>query len=96
MRSDRDALVGPMRPEFESSRWRNRQHLIFIGAHDLPAALVHHPVMPITEKGEVRKVARPVLDPVDQVMAFGHAHGPIASWPRTSAIANFERLALRS
>src|SRR5216684_8921268 len=30
------------------------------------------------------------------MMAFGHAHRPVAAWPRAPAVANLERFALRS
>src|SRR5260370_5207359 len=81
---------------FDSSRRRHRKHATVIGANDLPAAIVDHPVMPVAKKCEIRKVARPVIDPVHQMMALSHAHRPIASWPRASTVPNLERLALWS
>ena len=48
---------------------RDGDHAAVIAAHDLPAALVHHPVMPIAEQGEVRQIAAAAADPMHQVMS---------------------------
>src|SRR5712691_10813058 len=79
-------LVRPARPDFETGRRRNREHPSIVRAHDLPTAFVHHPVMPVAEKGEVRKVAGTVLNPVHKVMPFSHAHRPVASRPGTTTV----------
>src|SRR3989442_12453975 len=54
---------------FKSGGGRDGQHPPVIGAHDLPTALVNHPVMPVAEKGEVGHVTGSVMDPVHKVVA---------------------------
>src|SRR6476646_11665754 len=49
--------------------WWDGHHLIVIRFDQLPAALMHHPVMPVAEKDQVSKVAVAALCPVHQVMA---------------------------
>jgi hypothetical protein len=39
----------------EAGGWRDSDEVAVIGADDLPVALVHIPVVPVTEKGEVGK-----------------------------------------
>src|SRR6266851_879027 len=43
------ALVGSTWQAFESSLRRNREQATIVGANDLPAAFMNHPVMPVTE-----------------------------------------------
>jgi hypothetical protein len=39
----------------EAGRWRDGDEVAVIGAGDLPVAIVHIPVVPVTEKGKVGK-----------------------------------------
>src|SRR5260370_10336409 len=78
-----------------SDRW-DCQHAAVIRAHDLPFALMNHPMMPTAEKCEVRKVGWPAIDPVNQVVRRSPGCRPVATRPDTPAVADLERLSLRT
>src|SRR5712691_5204934 len=51
----REVLIRSARPGRKSNQRRNRVDRSIVASHDLPIALVDHPVMPVTEKDQVRK-----------------------------------------
>src|SRR5258708_27683156 len=53
----------------ESNGRRDGDHPSVIATHDLPATLVHHPVMPVAEQGEVGLFIRAAMEPVLDVMS---------------------------
>lgn len=59
-----DRLVRPPGESLEFGDRRDGQHAAVIAAHDLPLALVDHPVMPIAKKDEIGEVSRPAMNPV--------------------------------
>src|SRR5713226_2245562 len=75
---------------------RNRVDASIVAPHDLPIALMHHPVMPVTQEDQVRKIGRPPMNPVHDVMRRSPARRPITTWPRAATVANLESFALRA
>src|SRR5258708_30094466 len=73
-------------------RW-DGDHPSVLPAHDLPATFMDHPVMPVAEQGEVRRLIRAAMQPVLDVMARGPARRPLATRPGAAPVAHVERLA---
>ena len=59
--------------------------------HDLPVALVDHPVMPVAEQDQVAEVGCPAMDPVNQVMRRAPPRRAVTSRPAAAAVASVER-----
>src|SRR5258708_33517201 len=80
----------------ESNGRRDGDHPSVIATHDLPAPLVHHPVMPVAEQGEVGLFIVATMQPVLDVMSGRPARRPFAHRPGAASVADVERLAPRS
>ena len=88
-------LVGPAR-QSKCDRRRDCHHPAVIAANDLPLAFVHHPVMPVTEQGQIGRLIVPAVEPMLEMMSRGPARRPLASRPRAASVAGIESLARRS
>src|SRR4029077_12239696 len=62
---------------------------------DLPPTLVNHPVMAVTEQGEIRQIAATAMDPMHHVMRRGPARRSLTIPPDAAVVAGIQRLALR-
>ncbi len=80
MLSDPVALVGPARPALKSCRWRNQEEASIVSAHELAAAFMDHPVVPVAEKCQVGKIAGPVMDPVSLSVMLRMTGGLAPQW----------------
>ena len=69
---------------------RHRQHLALVGAHQLPAALVRHPVVPVAKQDHVREIGLAAVCPVDDVVGIAPRCGPLATWPLAMTVAGVE------
>src|SRR2546430_15926529 len=52
----------------KGDRRRDGDDLTVFGLDQLPSALMHHPMVPATQKDEVVEVGRPALDPAQEMM----------------------------
>src|SRR3979490_2881145 len=91
-----DTLVRTSRWRTKGDRRRDGQHAAVVATNDLPVALVHHPVMPVAEKGEVGRLIRTTVDPVLDMVARSPARRPLAPRPGAAPVAHIQRLARRS
>src|SRR5258708_895170 len=69
-------LIGTSTRRAKGHHRRDRKHPAVIAPNDLPVALVHHPVMPGAEKGEVGRLIVPALDPGLPMVSPGPARPP--------------------
>src|ERR1700674_4250794 len=89
-------LVGPSRRRTEGhDRW-DGDHPSIIAADNLPAALVHHPVVSVAKQSEVGRFIGSAMDPVLDVVSGRPARRPLATRPRAAPIPYVEHLARRS
>src|SRR2546426_1931661 len=51
---------------------RDRHDLLMFGLDQLPAALMHHPMVPATEQDQVVEVGRTAVDPMHEMMSIAH------------------------
>src|SRR5437870_2771848 len=65
--ADRLGLVRSARQSERNGR-RDGHDLTVFGFDQLPSALVHHPMVPATQKDEVVEVGRPAFDPAQEMM----------------------------
>src|SRR4029079_6000053 len=76
-------------------KWSLRRaghHLSAIAADQLPPALMHQPVVAMTQQDQVVQVRRTAMDPVDHVMRDAPFRRSVAAGPLTVAVTNIERL----
>src|SRR5256886_15623306 len=81
----------PRMRELDSGR--DGQHAAIVCMHDLPSALMHHPVMAVTEKDEVVEIGGAAMDPVHDVMCGAPLRRPVAARPPAVTVARLQRLA---
>jgi hypothetical protein len=70
---------------------RDGQHAAIIATHQLPFALVDHPVMAMAQKDHVVEIGRSAMDPVDEVMRRTPFRMSVATRPPAMAVAGVER-----
>src|SRR5258708_10014974 len=75
-------LIGTSTRRAKGHHRRDRKHPAVIAPNDLPVALVHHPVMPVAEKGEGGRLVVPPMEPVLQMVVRGPTRPPLAPRPR--------------
>ena len=75
---------------------RHRQHLALVGTHQLPAALVRHPVVSVTQQDHVGEIGLAAIRPVDDVVRIAPRCRPLATWPLAMTISGIERATRRS
>src|SRR5438094_859899 len=71
------------------TRW-HRQHLALVGAHQLPAALVRHPVVSVAQQDHVGEIGLAAVRPVDDVVGIAPGCRTLAAWPLAMTIAGVE------
>src|SRR5439155_22965690 len=91
----RTKLLRIGRRKSERNGWSNCRDLVF-GSDQLPAAFVHHPMMPAAEKDQVVEVGWAALDPVREVMSIAPRWRTFATRPLAMLVAHLQRLAHRS
>src|ERR1700676_3533099 len=89
------ALVRPPRESAGNPR-RDDDDAAVLVADDLPAALMHIPVMPVTKQSQVGRLIRTTVDPVPDVVSRGPARRPLAARPGAAPVAHIQCLARRS
>src|SRR5438552_18430243 len=82
--------MGRSRPERDGRG--NRDDLAVFIAHDLPTALMHHPVMTVAEQDQVVEDGLTAFDPVFEVVALAERCRPAATGPLAVLVAKPERL----
>jgi hypothetical protein len=83
--------VGRARPRPEAMwRW-DSEHPMSVARDQLPAPLVHRPVMAMAQEHQVLKGGRPAVAPVDDVVGVGPRRWPIAPRPHAALVADPER-----
>src|SRR5438309_7995587 len=80
LRSTVTPLVWPAR-ESEGNRRRDGHDLSVAGLDQLPAALMHHPVMPMAEQDLVLDLSAAAMQPMHDVMAIALRRRPLATRP---------------
>src|SRR5207253_7625959 len=95
LRSTVTPLVWPAR-QSEGNRRCNGHDLSVIGLDQLPAALMHHPVMPMAEQDLVLDLSAAAMQPVHDVMAIAFRRRPLAARPLAVLVPRDQRLASRS
>src|SRR5439155_10813815 len=68
----------------------NRHDLLMFGLDQLPAALMHHPMVPATEQDQVVEVGRTALDPMHEMMSIAHRGGAFAPRPLAAPVASLQ------
>src|SRR5207249_10067282 len=91
------SLLGLVRTsgQAEGDGGRDADDLALLSFDQLPAALVHQPVMALAQEHAVVEVGLPALDPVHQVMAVAPGGGPLAGRPAAVLVTDRQRLAQR-
>src|SRR5438552_10495754 len=74
---------------------RDGRDLVF-GSDQLPADLMHHPMMPAAEQDQVVEVGWAAFDPVREVMSIAPRRRTLATRPLAMLVAHLQRLAHRS
>src|SRR5438093_13332929 len=92
------SLLGLVRTsgQAEGDGGRDADDLALLSLDQLPAALVHQPVMALAQEHAVVEVGLAALDPVHQVMAVAPGGGTLAGRPAAVLIADRQRLAHRT
>src|ERR1700737_4291192 len=84
-------LIGTARGWSKRNRRRDVQHPAIIAMNDLPVALVHHPVVPVTEQDQVAEVGCPAVDPVNHVVRRAPPRRAVTSRPSAVTAARLPR-----
>src|SRR5439155_2991548 len=71
------------------ARWHG-QHLALVGTHQLPAALVRHPVVAVAQEDHVREVGLAALGPMDDMVSVAPGCRPVAARPLAMTVAGVE------
>ena len=71
------------------TRW-HRQHLALVGAHQLPAALVRHPMVSMAQQDHVGEIGLAAVGPMDDVVRICPGCRPLATWPLAMTVASVE------
>src|SRR6266566_267185 len=74
----------------EGDSRRDRDDLMISRFDQLPAAFVHHPMVPATEQDQVVEVGRPAVYPMHQVMSVAHRGRSLAARPPALTIASLQ------
>src|SRR5205814_8504078 len=86
--------MGRSRPERDGRG--NRDDLAVFIAHDLPTALMHHPMMTVAEQDQVAEDGLTAFDPVLEVVAVAERCRPAATRPLAVPVTKPERLFQRA
>ena len=70
-------LVGSARRRTEGDGRRDGEHATVVATNDLPVALVHHPVMAMTQQDEILEVGRSAMDPMHDMMRGAPRRRPV-------------------
>jgi hypothetical protein len=76
-----------------SMRWGGGQAPIRVAVKP-PAPLMHRPMMGPAHQGQVRQVGGAAMEPVDQMMGFAPARGPITASDGAATVADDQGVAL--
>src|SRR5258708_12309983 len=74
-------LIRPARVRAEGDCRRNGHDAAVILTDDLPAAFVHHPVMPVAEQSEFGRFISTPMEPVHDMLAPAPACRPLTTRP---------------
>src|SRR5260370_23032508 len=80
-------LIRPARGRAEGDCRRDGQNPAVLASDNLPAAFVHHPVMPVAEQSEVGRFISTAMEPVHEVGARAPACWALTTSPCACFVA---------